>query len=372
MSDPILNIHEFILGVAIIECLLLAFTRLLLPTKNLLAMNLLVTSLIFMSIHGLVTLLTWNPIFLELNVIPEPALVVFGETTHVIRGIFLYLYVKASIDSDFRLDKSLFAHCIPVAIFLLIVVFYWLNGEPYTRISMSPPRYLSKIIGLGYVISMAFCIFQYQKKLKNNYSSYSTIPTYWLSFICGGIALAWTWSLVITLSSVFLSGKITDIAGVLSNWIFFAVVNLLFIYTIVYTKHLTRLSFSNNKKEGDLPEQDVVNKVLSGVKNHNLHLEPGITVEEYASKLRLPAKSVTAVLNRIQKTNFYEFINKHRIDHAQRLLSSPEHAHTSILDIIFESGFNNKTSFHRNFNRLVGTPPSEYRKKELKRLRGAK
>jgi AraC-like DNA-binding protein len=35
----------------------------------------------------------------------------------------------------------------------------------------------------------------------------------------------------------------------------------------------------------------------------------------------------------------------------------------TILDIVYKSGFNSQSAFHRFFKRLVGMTPSEYRKK---------
>ncbi len=64
---------------------------------------------------------------------------------------------------------------------------------------------------------------------------------------------------------------------------------------------------------------------------------------------------------RTQKT-FSEFVNEIRIGHACKLLKESE---LSILEIGFESGFNNLSNFNRQFLKLKKTNPKTFRKGNL-------
>jgi AraC-like DNA-binding protein len=57
--------------------------------------------------------------------------------------------------------------------------------------------------------------------------------------------------------------------------------------------------------------------------------------------------------------DFRNFINRFRVEEAQRLLKSdPE---MSILTICFEVGFNSKSTFNTAFKKISGITPRDYR-----------
>ncbi|MBC8400468.1 MAG: AraC family transcriptional regulator [Candidatus Marinimicrobia bacterium] len=60
---------------------------------------------------------------------------------------------------------------------------------------------------------------------------------------------------------------------------------------------------------------------------------------------------------RTQKT-FTQFLNETRIDHACQLLLAGK---LSISQIAFDSGFNNLANFYRQFGKIIGKTPNEYR-----------
>ncbi|MDX1629012.1 MAG: helix-turn-helix domain-containing protein, partial [Fulvivirga sp.] len=67
-------------------------------------------------------------------------------------------------------------------------------------------------------------------------------------------------------------------------------------------------------------------------------------------------------INGSLKQNFYEYINSWRIAHAKRLMASDDDQLT-ILEILYQSGFNSKSSFNAFFKKSEGLTPTQYRKK---------
>jgi AraC-like DNA-binding protein len=74
---------------------------------------------------------------------------------------------------------------------------------------------------------------------------------------------------------------------------------------------------------------------------------------------------VSYAINKEFGTNFFEFINHHRIEEAKRLLSDKAYEKLTVMEILLESGFNSKSSFQRFFKRLTGVSPTEFRKNAL-------
>ena len=62
--------------------------------------------------------------------------------------------------------------------------------------------------------------------------------------------------------------------------------------------------------------------------------------------------------------NFYDFINRLRVEDACRRLVAGEGS--SILDAALDSGFNSKSTFHEAFKKWTGTTPSAYRRLHAK------
>ena len=84
--------------------------------------------------------------------------------------------------------------------------------------------------------------------------------------------------------------------------------------------------------------------------------------EVSALKTSLSAK----FLNEYNKTSFFDFINEYRVQEARRIIR-----HTpgfTLLQVGYEAGFNNKTSFVNAFKRFAGQTPSVYRKTVLQNL----
>ena len=59
-------------------------------------------------------------------------------------------------------------------------------------------------------------------------------------------------------------------------------------------------------------------------------------------------------------TTFFDFVNQKRVIAAQQLIENKPSA--SLLEIAFDSGFNNKTSFVNAFKKYAGMTPSAFRK----------
>jgi AraC-like DNA-binding protein len=96
---------------------------------------------------------------------------------------------------------------------------------------------------------------------------------------------------------------------------------------------------------------------------HKYYLEPNMTLECLAKKMKMPEYQLSALLNKKVQKNFCDFINYYRTEHAKKLMSSTRDNSYSILDILYDSGFNSKSAFNRCFKKYTGITPSEYRGK---------
>lgn len=89
------------------------------------------------------------------------------------------------------------------------------------------------------------------------------------------------------------------------------------------------------------------------------YLESDLSLAGLADRLGVYRHQLSQLLNQTLETNFYEYTNARRIDHAKELLRGSD---ATVLDIAFASGYANKASFYRAFRELCGQTPTQFRR----------
>lgn len=103
-------------------------------------------------------------------------------------------------------------------------------------------------------------------------------------------------------------------------------------------------------------DQAIIAKLDDYVRAHKPHLDPDLTLARLARKLTVPAKQVSAAINRSKNENVSRYINRLRIEEACRLLANGK----PVTAAIFDSGFNTKSNFNREFLRVCGQNPRQW------------
>ncbi len=85
--------------------------------------------------------------------------------------------------------------------------------------------------------------------------------------------------------------------------------------------------------------------------------DPDLTLGRLARRLGVPAKRLSATINSEHGENVSRYINRYRIEHACELLREDP----SITAAMLGSGFSTKSNFNREFLRVTGGTPSEWR-----------
>lgn len=104
-------------------------------------------------------------------------------------------------------------------------------------------------------------------------------------------------------------------------------------------------------------------RLLQVMEGESPYLEPDLKLAELAERLRIQPNHLSQVINAELGKNFFDFVNRYRIEEAKRRLLDKRYAHYSILAIALDAGFNNKASFNRVFKKETGMTPSDFAKK---------
>jgi AraC-like DNA-binding protein len=294
-------------------------------------------------------------------------------------GPLLYLYTQSVLYKDFRLTMRKGWHFLPFVVLFLLTEIYWQTLGPAERhaklgqiIARRAPAYQqwdSALIFIQfflYMIASFRLIGRFRKAAAETFSDYRRTDIGWLFntllFFTMTMALAAVNSLI----------GLTPLA---SYWwpVFLVVIGLIWVYINVVLLKALRDSelfgvleedlkvLSKEEKRSDWKR--VLGQVEAHMNSQRPWLDPDLTLEQLASQVQLRPKLLSQAINEGSGKNFFEFINQYRIEEAKRLLTDPADKKITVLEVLYQVGFNSKSSFNTVFKKQTGLTPSEFKKK---------
>ena len=113
------------------------------------------------------------------------------------------------------------------------------------------------------------------------------------------------------------------------------------------------------------PDQALIDKLLAHMTTTKACLDPELSLSTLAKDMDMSRSQLSQLINDGIGENFYDFVNKYRVEEVKSLMADPEMANYSLLGIAFEAGFKSKSTFNLIFKRFTGLTPTEYRKNLL-------
>jgi len=89
------------------------------------------------------------------------------------------------------------------------------------------------------------------------------------------------------------------------------------------------------------------------------HYKEEIDLDKLAELVSLAKGSLCRLFKAEMGTTIFEYLNKIKVDYACNLLMDEDH---SVVDVSFDSGFNNLSHFNKQFKKQTNLTPSDYRK----------
>ena len=98
-----------------------------------------------------------------------------------------------------------------------------------------------------------------------------------------------------------------------------------------------------------------------------LYRDPELNLGRIARRMNLPARRVSIAVNRVHGASVSQYVNDLRIRAAREMLETSDEPVTRLM---FDCGFISKSNFNREFLRLTGTNPTDYRRRHQTRPTG--
>lgn len=315
---------------------------------------------------------------------------VFRMTTSLLIMPVFYLYVKSVCYSDFRLKQENLALIIPFVFANLIMIprFYFANEIEIAFVfehfkQMSEIRFfyvLSEIQYFFYIVLIFKILKKYKETYLENFTNSDNSSYIWLFqmtvlFLMAHSVVFFKSLIRYTDYHAWLNGSnviIGIVALFISCWFVIKALNnpelfkgvdstMLLVNEALHKKIvLEDVDFSENSKSPEIISQiELVKKYVS---ENEPYLDPSLTIQELSKQVNIPVRDLSILINHYMNKHFFDFINKYRIEKAKEILKDASKSKVTVLEILYEVGFNSKSSFNTAFKKHTNQTPTEFRK----------
>ncbi|MFN3300959.1 MAG: helix-turn-helix domain-containing protein, partial [Sediminibacterium sp.] len=110
-----------------------------------------------------------------------------------------------------------------------------------------------------------------------------------------------------------------------------------------------------------LEQVNEIHKQLTQLMNaEKVYTEPALSLNSLASRLSVHPNYLSQVINNKEGVSFFDYINKLRVNEFKRLVQEKDQSQYTLLSIAYDSGFNSKSSFYKNFKKVTGQSPTDF------------
>jgi AraC-like DNA-binding protein len=105
-----------------------------------------------------------------------------------------------------------------------------------------------------------------------------------------------------------------------------------------------------------------IEQLTSYMETEKPYLNSSLSIRNLAKEIEMNSRDLSILINQKLNQHFFDFVNEYRIKEAMDILGNPTKKEVTILEILYEVGFNSKSSFNTAFKKHTGKTPTEFRK----------
>lgn len=292
-------------------------------------------------------------------------------------GALLYLYCRHSVlDDGFRWQDLL--HLIPFVACYLLNFELLFSPEQVFRIfvegthEVSVRYLLAQAVLFGqafiYIAYTAFFLRRYQLRAQDNYAGFNPNVFNWLWLVQGFNLIIWSVkaaAMVFSGFGLFVGGDILIVILIYSIGLAQWRNPQLFKIAIPVIADSTTADNDSGPNMTSKLDQDTRLALLETVNQYmqsqQAFLDSELSLRSLADAVGISTHHLSDALNSGGGQNFYNFVNKLRVDYVcARLKQNHE---VKLLDLGLQAGFSSKSTFNSVFKKQTGLTPTQYRQK---------
>lgn len=313
-------------------------------------------------------------------------LMIFRWTICLLAMPLFYLYVLSVCYSDFKLKWKHLLHLLPIILVNLVFLprLYLASDADMKLLSGDldhmPEIYLIQILiefqYVFYIVSAFLILKKYREIYLENYTNPSTSTYKYLFQMTTVFLIA---HCLVALKNVlrysdyrqiflWLNVVVGSVALFITCWLVMKALNHPELFRGINSKiQLTKdiLPEVEEKTESKKVQDDVISSQISRLKQYMAErepfLDPSLTIQELANQIDIPVRDLSVLINHHMDQHFFDFVNEYRIQKAMGILKDQSRSQLTVLEILYEVGFNSKSSFNTSFKKHTNLTPTAYR-----------
>ena len=288
-------------------------------------------------------------------------------------GPLIYFYFKKT-DKNYKLKWLDGLHFLPaVILFIYILPFYRLSAREKFNILFNQVDILSveaNFIIAGQIASLiiyAILIIKIYDGVKSNFNETNSRKLLWQRNI---LAMFIAYIVAFILFNTTTSGIFDSI--IVYHFQILTMVGLVFyVAYITYAqpeifkgelKLVDPMSLFKYKKSGLTKSfsEELKEHLLIVLEKDKIYKQNDINLNALAGILGTNRHNTSQIINEHFNMNFFELINKFRIDEAVKMISDEKYSDLNIIEIAYEVGYNNKVTFNKAFKKEHSVTPTQF------------
>lgn len=305
--------------------------------------------------------------FLLANQLASHALISLSASYGFLYGPLAYFYVRSSLIKEYKFSRVSALNFLP----FVAVVAGAIAGIPWF------PQVALVLLGSMsvYVVFSLRLIIQYQKATWQALSDNGRREVRWMKFFF--------YAMIMIIVTNLVQGQLYPVIYIVDRAIsteIFIHLSILLLVNIVTVQGLRNPSLfmrlskqefvtkADHKKTGgtNLYSQSLLNEILDKLNTYvsegQPYTDPELTVNKLADAINVHPKALSQAINTQLGSNFSDYINSLRIAYVKERLESQTDESQTIVEVMYDAGFNSRSVFNTLFKKKTGLTPSEYRK----------
>ncbi|MBT8272747.1 MAG: AraC family transcriptional regulator [Bacteroidia bacterium] len=287
-------------------------------------------------------------------------------------GPLIYLYFRMTV-TNYRLRWLDGIHFLPAIVLLIYIFpFYLLSSQEKFVILFDQEDILlseanliiaAKIISLLLYAVLTYRI--YRQSIKDA-EERSNMLLWQRNIIAIYFIYVLTFLIFSTITSGFISTlPVFHIQILVMVGIVFYVAYITYVQPEIFkgeVKLVDPINIFKYKKSGltESFSDELKQHLLQLLNEEKIYKNNEMSLELLSEKLGTSRHNTSQVINAHFDMNFFELINKYRIDEAVNMINQDKLNELNIIDIAYEVGYNNKVTFNKSFKKIHAITPSQY------------
>lgn len=319
--------------------------------------------LLTLGIHFIYNILLTNNLFLDK--LPQ-----YSCSYGFLYGPLLFFYVKSHFRKDLIFKPLYFLHFLPFAIVISLTI----NSVRICNIAM----YWIIPTMMFYCLLSFLEVNHYKRVVYQVSSNRNTSETKWINTLLILMLIVLILNLVqMKIAEVTIFDYKVQIEHIVQIGIL-VLVNIItyqgfknpHFFLKISAHDLSLVQENKSKEKAKTLNNKALNSLAERLKEfmefNKPYLNPELDLSTLAEELNVHPKMLSLAINHVLGYNFSEYINSQRILAAELLLKNNSDQQLTIMEVMYDVGFNSRSVFNTLFKKKIGLTPSQYKSQQKK------